>query len=77
MVTLPRSFYQLYKDRIKAPLTEKEWRGLGIKQSRGWEHYGCHQAEPHILLFRRPIFTDPNAGLQNQELRQKFYQGAE
>ncbi|KAF6011083.1 Cyclin-dependent kinases regulatory subunit (Cell division control protein cks1) [Brettanomyces bruxellensis] len=36
-------------------LTEDEWRGqLGITQSLGWVHYGCHAPEPHILLFRRP-----------------------
>ena len=31
-------------------LTEDEWRGLGITQSLGWEHYECHAPEPHILL---------------------------
>ncbi|KAL0083791.1 cyclin-dependent kinases regulatory subunit 1, partial [Phycomyces blakesleeanus] len=34
-------------------LTEREWRSLGIRQSRGWEHYMVHAPEPHILLFRR------------------------
>ena len=32
---------------------EDEWRGLGIRQSPGWEHYLIHQPEPHILLFKR------------------------
>ncbi|EGA63280.1 Cks1p [Saccharomyces cerevisiae FostersO] len=36
-------------------LTEDEWRGLGITQSLGWEHYECHAPEPHILLFKRPL----------------------
>lgn len=36
-------------------LTEEEWRTqLGITQSLGWVHYGCHAPEPHILLFRKP-----------------------
>lgn len=35
-------------------LTEDEWRGLGITQSLGWEHYETHAPEPHILLFKRP-----------------------
>jgi cyclin-dependent kinase regulatory subunit CKS1 len=36
-------------------LLEDEWRGqLGITQSLGWVHYGCHAPEPHILLFRKP-----------------------
>lgn len=24
-------------------LTEHEWRGSGVQQSRGWEHYACHR----------------------------------
>jgi len=36
-------------------LAEEEWRSqLGITQSLGWVHYGCHAPEPHILLFRKP-----------------------
>ncbi|WVQ74476.1 hypothetical protein IAR50_004077 [Cryptococcus sp. DSM 104548] len=31
---------------------EEVWRGIGIKQSPGWEMYMRH--EPHVLLFRRP-----------------------
>ncbi|WWC91029.1 uncharacterized protein L201_005969 [Kwoniella dendrophila CBS 6074] len=31
---------------------EDVWRGLGIRQSPGWEMYMRH--EPHVLLFRRP-----------------------
>ncbi|KAJ1491985.1 cyclin-dependent kinase regulatory subunit-domain-containing protein [Baffinella frigidus] len=43
-------------------LGENEWRQLGVQQSRGWEHYAVHKPEPHILLFRRPIGTDPITG---------------
>ena len=43
-------------------LNENEWRGLGVQQSRGWQHYEIHKPEPHILLFRRPLGTDPNTG---------------
>jgi cyclin-dependent kinase regulatory subunit CKS1 len=43
-------------------LSESEWRTLGVQQSRGWEHYAIHKPEPHILLFRRPIGTDPQTG---------------
>mmetsp|Transcript_52933 Transcript_52933/g.123706 ORF Transcript_52933/g.123706 Transcript_52933/m.123706 type:complete len:103 (+) Transcript_52933:28-336(+) len=43
-------------------LTEVEWRGLGVQQSRGWEHYAIHKPEPHILLFRRALGTDPVTG---------------
>mmetsp|Transcript_39226 Transcript_39226/g.63388 ORF Transcript_39226/g.63388 Transcript_39226/m.63388 type:complete len:95 (-) Transcript_39226:99-383(-) len=43
-------------------LADEEWRGLGITQSRGWEHYEIHRPEPHILLFRRLLGTDPVTG---------------
>ena len=44
-------------------LTESEWRGIGVQQSRGWVHYVIHRPEPHILLMRRPLGTDPVTGL--------------
>ena len=44
-------------------LRETEWRKLGVQQSRGWEHYAFHKPEPYILLFRRPLGTDPETGL--------------
>ena len=60
MVTLPRLQMQKYrKANPNDSFNEAEWRSLGVKQSRGWENYGYHQAEPHILLFRRLLFTDP------------------
>ncbi|KAH7911401.1 cyclin-dependent kinase regulatory subunit [Hygrophoropsis aurantiaca] len=34
-------------------LSEQEWRGIGITQSLGWQHYEVHAPEPHVLLFRR------------------------
>jgi len=46
----------------KRLLEEDEWRGLGVTQSRGWYHYEIHRPEPHILLFRRPVGTDPATG---------------
>ncbi len=36
-------------------LSEAEWRGLGVQQSRGWVHYALHRPEPNVLLFRRPL----------------------
>ncbi|GBG30973.1 Cyclin-dependent kinases regulatory subunit [Hondaea fermentalgiana] len=53
------------KDRL---LEEHEWRGYHIQQSRGWKHYAIHKPEQHILLFRRPIGTDPSTGLVNPAL---------
>jgi cyclin-dependent kinase regulatory subunit CKS1 len=52
-------------------LSENEWRGIGVQQSRGWEHYACHRPEPHILLFRRPLGTDPVTGDVDAELERQ------
>ncbi|CAH1972504.1 unnamed protein product [Acanthoscelides obtectus] len=41
-------------------MSEAEWRGLGVQQSKGWVHYMIHEPEPHILLFKRPITTPPS-----------------
>ena len=49
-------------------LDDAEWRGKGIQQSRGWEHYAIHRPEPHILLFRRPLGTDPLTGEVDPQL---------
>ncbi|TXT09103.1 hypothetical protein VHUM_02577 [Vanrija humicola] len=35
-------------------LAEEVWRGLGIRQSPGWEMYMRHEPFQHVLLFRRP-----------------------
>ena len=43
-------------------LYEEELRHLGVQQSRGWVHYEVHKPEPFILLFRRPLGTDPTTG---------------
>jgi cyclin-dependent kinase regulatory subunit CKS1 len=44
-------------------LMENEWRSIGVQQSRGWQHYEIHKPEPHILLFRRPLGTNPVTGV--------------
>ncbi|EME30759.1 Cyclin-dependent kinases regulatory subunit 1 [Galdieria sulphuraria] len=55
-VILPPDIAKLLpKNRL---LSEAEWRGLGVQQSRGWVHYAIHRPEPNILLFRRPKQTD-------------------
>merc|ERR1712216_663313 len=59
-VILPRDIAKLAtKGKL---LSEQEWRGIGVQQSRGWVHYAIHRPEPHILLFRRPLGTDPQTG---------------
>jgi len=63
------------KDQL---MSENEWRSFQIQQSRGWQHYAIHKPEPHILLFRRPIGTDPVTGrvdpVRAREERAKYEQ---
>ena len=40
----------------------------------GWEHYALHRPEPHILLFRRALGTDPTTGKVNPALREQAVQ---
>ena len=57
---LPKAIYRnMPRGRL---LYEEEWRSLGVQQSRGWVHYEIHKPEPFILLFRRPLGTDPGTG---------------
>lgn len=40
-VILPKDLAKtLPKSRL---LTESEWRGIGVQQSRGWQHYAIHR----------------------------------
>jgi cyclin-dependent kinase regulatory subunit CKS1 len=66
-VILPKELAKtLPKTRL---LSENEWRSIGVQQSRGWQHYAIHRPEPHILLFRRPLGTDPQTGAIDPELK--------
>lgn len=55
---IPKDFFDPETGTLKI-LYEEEWRGLGITQSLGWQHYEIHAPEPHILLFKRPINYQP------------------
>lgn len=57
---IPPEYFDRSRRTLKL-LWEEEWRGMGIVQSLGWEHYEVHEPEPHILLFRRPINYQPPA----------------
>ncbi|KAJ9625911.1 Cyclin-dependent kinases regulatory subunit (Cell division control protein cks1) [Taxawa tesnikishii (nom. ined.)] len=48
---IPKDYFDGSRGTLKL-LWEEEWRGLGITQSLGWEHYEVHEPEPHILLFK-------------------------
>ncbi len=66
-VILPREVAKRLPQPLRC-LSESEWRTLGVQQSRGWVHYEVHKPEPHILLFRRPLGTDPKTGKLNPDL---------
>ena len=70
-VILPKETMKLIKD-IEGCLSEKQWRDIGIKQSRGWVNYCRYEGEPHILLFRRPKGTDPETGVSPSEILKKI-----
>ena len=74
-VLLPRRIAN--KLDIEKLLTEEQCIELGIRQSRGWAHYGFHKYEPYILLFKRPLGTDPKTGRVNKELLEQYRKMAE
>ncbi len=69
-VILPKEIFK--KLPSKKLLSDSEWRSIGLTQSQGWVHYTIHKPEPHILLFRRPIGTNPETGLANKETMVKI-----
>ncbi|KAF9527018.1 cyclin-dependent kinase regulatory subunit [Crepidotus variabilis] len=50
---IPKDYFSPDDSGVLRLLEENEWRGIGITQSLGWEHYEVHAPEPHVLLFRR------------------------
>lgn len=45
-VILPKSIARtLKKDTL---MSEEEWRGIGVQQSRGWIHYMVHRPGEHL-----------------------------
>ena len=53
-------------------LTEEEWRSLGIQQSRGLKHYEIYRPKLFILLFTRPLGTDPQTGIAPPRILEKI-----
>jgi cyclin-dependent kinase regulatory subunit CKS1 len=52
-VVLPTELAKfLPKNRL---MSEPEWRGFGISQSSGWEHFMLFVPNPHVLMFRKPL----------------------
>ncbi|KAF8735838.1 hypothetical protein AX14_001413 [Amanita brunnescens Koide BX004] len=50
---VPKDYFSPDDSGTLRLLSEDEWRGIGITQSLGWQHYEVHAPEPHVLLFRR------------------------
>ncbi len=69
-VGMPRELFKMMP--AKRLLSESEWRSLGVIQSRGWVHFAIHKPEPYILLFRRPLGTDPDTGNVPIEVAKKI-----
>ncbi|GJE87119.1 cyclin-dependent kinase regulatory subunit [Phanerochaete sordida] len=67
---IPKQFFNPDNTGTLRLLSEKEWRGIGITQSLGWEHYEVHAPEPHVLLFRRP--KDFDEQLRRQQLMEQM-----
>ncbi|KAI0690595.1 regulatory subunit of cyclin-dependent kinase [Cytidiella melzeri] len=63
---IPKTYFNPDDTGTLRLLAEHEWRGIGITQSLGWEHYEVHAPEPHVLLFRRLKNFDEQ--LRRQEL---------
>ncbi|GAB1740655.1 hypothetical protein NU219Hw_g5747t1 [Hortaea werneckii] len=71
---IPKEYFDGSRGTLKL-LWEEEWRGLGITQSLGWEHYEVHEPEPHILLFKyathqlpaaKPALSASRPGVKNR-----------
>ncbi|KIR26635.1 cyclin-dependent kinase regulatory subunit [Cryptococcus deuterogattii 99/473] len=45
---IPKRYFASDDSGLLRILEEDEWRGIGITQSLGWEHFEVHAPEPHI-----------------------------
>ncbi|KAI0306723.1 regulatory subunit of cyclin-dependent kinase [Multifurca ochricompacta] len=64
---IPKTYFNPDDPGVLRLLSEAEWRGIGITQSLGWEHYEVHAPEPHVLLFRRAKNFDPHQAAQQAQ----------
>ena len=71
-VILTKDQYQIIRD-IQGLIPENIWRDkLEIQVSQGWKNYARYPGEPHILLLRRPLGTDPRTGVVPEETLKKI-----
>nr|ODN90534.1 cyclin-dependent kinase regulatory subunit CKS1 [Cryptococcus depauperatus CBS 7841] len=47
---IPKRYFASDDSGLLRILEEDEWRGIGITQSLGWEHFEVHAPEPHIRM---------------------------
>ena len=50
---LPKTLFASNETGALRILTEEEWRGIGIAQSLGWEHYEVHGTLSSFFLANR------------------------
>lgn len=43
---IPREYFDPEEPGVLRILSDSEWRGIGITQSLGWEHYEVHGESP-------------------------------
>ncbi|KZV62155.1 cyclin-dependent kinase regulatory subunit, partial [Peniophora sp. CONT] len=70
---IPKQYFSADDPGTLRLLSEAEWRGIGITQSLGWEHYEVHAPEPHVLLFRRSKTFDAQLAQRQLEQQQAAY----
>ena len=46
---IPKSYFDPDEPGVLRILSDAEWRGIGITQSLGWEHYEVHGTSPYTL----------------------------
>lgn len=59
---IPQEYFQPDGSGVLRLLSEAEWRGIGITQSLGWEHYEVHGESWNLYS---PTFADSSHQLQN------------
>ena len=58
---------------IPGLIPEEIWRGqFNIQVTKGWKNYCRYPGEPHIILLRRPIGTDPSTGIVPENVLKKI-----
>jgi hypothetical protein len=56
---IPKSYFNTDDPGVLRLLSEAEWRGIGITQSLGWEHYEVHGILPLLKPFFIILLTVP------------------